>query len=784
MRGCSRNTAALLALTVGLFACSLREGPGAADPDPGRFDGHIGDSLQASTAAWPPARRPPEGAPNVLVWVIDDAGFAQLGSFGGPIETPHLDELAEQGLRYSNFHVTPVCSATRAALLTGRNPHRVHVGAHAGAALGFPGYDAHIPPEAGTIAAALRQQGYLTWALGKWDHLPSEDASPAGPFDYWPSGQGFERFYGFLAADTDNFRPNLWSDHAPVEIPADREGYHLSADLADRAIRWIGERRVQSPPRPFFLYWATGAVHAPHHAPARDLEHYRGRFDAGWDVAREQILARQKQLGVVPADAELPPRPDGMPAWDSLGEDEKRSYARAMEAFAAQLTHADRHFGRILEFLRQTGELDNTLVMVLSDNGASAEGAVHGSYSEHLFFNGRFPSVAANLRHYETWGGPDTYPHYPVGWAVAGNTPFRYYKQTAYEGGTRVPLIVSWPRGIAQRGEVRGQYHFVTDLAPTILAAASLEAPDEIDGVGQMSFDGIDLSYSFESAQRADRRRVQYYEMHGNRSIYRNGWKAVNRHRTRTWELPEELRIRDDTWELYHLESDPGELRDRAEQEPERLRRLLRSFDRQARANHVHPMIPSPGLVRPFRAAQAEAELRERGGLFVYRGPVRRIPSAAGPPLLGPSFRLAADLRLGDGEPASGPVLAYGGGIGGMSLFLAQGRPVFVFKDVDLRVTRIEAAKPLGAGPARVELDFRRGAQGAHVVLSANGEIVGDAEVPAPLPWMFSLHETIDIGSDTGSPVVKDYASAPEFSGEIDELRVQVLPGDASGMPN
>ena len=462
----------------------------------------IGKTFAESVPAPIKRNTAPAGAPNVLVWVIDDMGFGQLGSYGGLIETPNIDRIAQQGLRYTNYHTTPICSASRAALLTGRNSHRVHVGGHSAIAVGFPGQDALVPRSAGTVAENLRQSGYLTYAIGKWDHLPQSDASPAGPFTYWPSGQGFDRYYGFLAFDADNFDPTLWSDHDPVTLSR-RPDYHLSSDMAEKAIDWIGARDATDPKRPFMMYWATGAVHAPHHAPQRWLDHYRGRFDAGWDVAAQQTLDRQKKLGLVPADMTLPPLPAGVKHWAELSRDEQRMFARQMEAFAAQLSHADEQFGRILDALEARGELDNTVVVITADNGASAEGAPQGTFSEHYFANGYFATLDENLRLYDQWGGPGTYPHYATGWAVAGDTPFRYYKQTAYEGGTRVPLILSWPKGISARGELRGQYQHVTDITPTILDAAGVPPAQSVNGQRQMAFDGVSMSYSFTRADAA-----------------------------------------------------------------------------------------------------------------------------------------------------------------------------------------------------------------------------------------------------------------------------------------
>ena len=769
-----RQRLAGLGIMVLCLATSL---PLKASTPSNEFRGRIATELKNSEPDWPAPHLPPEGAPNVLIWVIDDAGLAHIGAFGGVIETPTLDRLAASGLRYSNFHATPVCSASRAALLTGRNPHRVHVGSHSGGATGFPGYDSHIPESMGTVADILSDTGYLTYALGKWDHLPTEDTTAAGPFDYWPSGQGFDRFYGFLAADTDNFNPNLWSDHTPLNLPIDQKGYHLSADMADKAILWISERDPLPQRPPFFMYWATGAVHAPHHAPREWIDYYKGRFDMGWDQVRKEILANQKRLGIIPEQTQLSPRPEGMPAWEELSANQKKSYARAMEVFAAQLTHTDREFGRILDYLEKHGELENTLVVVVSDNGASAEGGLNGTFSEHMFFNGRHPGVADNLKHFDEWGGPGTYPHVPMGWAVAGNTPFRYYKQTAYEGGTRVPMIMSWPRGIDASGEVRHQYHFISDIVPTILAASGTEAPAAINGVPQASFDGIDMSYSFQQGGQPGKRQQQYYEKNGNRAMYADGWKAVNRHRTKTWELPPSATLHDG-WELYNVEQDINEVNNVAAEYPEKLKTLVSMFAIAATANNVYPIAASPGALRTFMAARAKAYMQSKGGSYVYDTRVSRIPEALAPPLANASFRARAMVSLDTRNrlSASGPLFALGGRSGGMSLFIDRGRPAFLYRNVDNQLTEVVSTQSLPSGESSIELHFQQlGTNGAVARLTVNGEAIGEATVPPPLARMFSLHETFDVGSDSGSPVSYSYAKTPQFNGDITELRIDLI---------
>lgn len=740
------------------------------------FAGVISRELEDSTPDWPAANLPPEGSPNMLIWMIDDAGVGHIGAFGGVVETPNLDRLAEKGLRFSNFHATPVCSASRASLLTGRNPHRVHVGSHAGSSIGFPGYDAHIPASTGTLAHILKGRGYATYAIGKWDHLPTEDTSVGGPFDYWPSGQGFDRFYGYLAADTSNFEPTLWSDHSPVDFPRDQQDYHLSKDMADTAISWIAGRKSVPQAPPFMMYWATGAIHAPHHAPDEMLEYYRGRFDRGWDVMRDEILERQKSMGIIPAETQLSPRPDGMPSWDALSPNTKAVYARSMEALAAQMTYTDQQFGRILAYLEETGELDNTVVVVVSDNGASAEGALHGTFSEHMFFNGRQASVEENEKYLDVWGTKDTYPHVPMGWAVAGNTPFKYYKQTAYEGGTRVPMIISYPNGILKGGGVRSQFHFISDVVPTLLAIADIEAPESLNGVVQQSFDGTDMSYAFENKSEPSRRQIQYIEKVGNRAIYKGGWKAVNGHRVKTWELPEHLKLHDN-WELYHIAEDVNELNNLASTHTDKLEELKQLFDEQAKANNVYPIGSSPGGLRKYMMARQEKGIQQRDGVYQFNAPVARIPEALAPRVSDAPYELSASINISEFQKSadvSGPIFAVGGAHGGISLYLSEGRVHYLYKNVDHSEAKFVSQKPLSSGTSTIGVQYRPTGNGAVAKISINGEEIGEVTIRGPLARMFSLDEYFDVGTDSGSSVAPEYAASPGLTAEIKNVTFKV----------
>jgi arylsulfatase len=714
-----------------------------------------------------------QARPNVLVWMLDDVGFAQLSCYGGLVDTPNIDRVAAMGLRYSNYHTAPICSASRAAMLTGRNPHSVHVGGHAGAPRPFPGYDGSVPANAGTIAANMHAAGYTTFALGKWDHLPTREVNPAGPFNHWPTGQGFDRFYGFLSADADNWDPLLIRDTSPIQAP-NTSGYHLNKDLADQALAMIASLDARDQKPPFFMYFATGTAHAPHHAPKDWIERYKGKFDMGWDKAREEILTRQIAAGLVPASTRLAPRPDGMPAWDSLSATQKRLYARQMEVFAASLSYADAEFGRILDALKKSGELDNTIIVITSDNGASAEGAIDGSFNEVMFVNGRHPNVEQNMRYFDDWGGPKTYPHYSYGWAVAGDTPFRYYKQTTHEGGTHVPLIMAWPDGIKGHGELRDQFVYVADLAPTLMEMADVQPADIVNNVKQRPMEGLSFRYTLNDASAAGRKHAQYFEMYGNKGLWSDGWTIVTTHRTKMWDMTKLDTPPNEPWELYDISKDPGQTTDLASRYPDKVKALSRLFDEQARKFNVYP-IGNVSEAFPFLMQQRKEERERRGGKWVFSGPVGRMAELAGPPTLLWPFHLTASLDLNTGKE-TGPIYVQGGLLGGMGLYLKAGVPTFMLRDFDGQATVVSASEPLPAGPSTVELGFLHkpgiatGPQDIDVSLKINGRPVAAKTVRFAIPFMFSVNETLDIGIDYGKPLTTDYAPGQRFPGKIEQL--------------
>lgn len=730
-----------------------------------------GALLAQNAPAAPPAAAPAQQQkPNVLVWMMDDVGFAQVSSFGGLVDTPNVDRVARLGLRYTNYHTAPICSAARASFLTGRMPHSVHIGGHATAArAAIPAHDARIPPADGTIAANLHAAGYVTWALGKWDHLPGEESSPAGPFNYWATGQGFDRFYGFLTADTNNWDPTLIRDVTPIQHPQ-RAGYHLSADLADQAIAMIDGRDASQPQRPFFMYFATGAAHAPHHAPKEWIARYKGKFDMGWDKAREAILKRQIAAGLVPKGTVLSARPDGLPAWDSLSADQKKLFARQMEVFAAALSYADAQFGRVLDRLEASGQLDNTLVVITSDNGASAEGADDGLFNESAVTAAKPVSAAENLRLYDEWGGPGTYPHYSNGWAVAGDTPYRYYKQTAHEGGTRVPLIMAWPKGIAARGELRNQFVHVSDIAPTIMDAAGVPLAPVVNNVPQAPMEGESVKASFAATGDPRSGRAQYVELYGNRGLWWQGWQIVTTHRTRTWDWHTKATF-DEPWELYDLVTDPGETKDLAAKYPDRVAAMGRLFDEQAKKYGVYPMFNLSDTMAES-IGKARKTFAEHGGVWSYAGMVGNVPQPLMPPIQSRGFTFKARIDLAQAG-ATAPVFAQGGRLGGIALYLDGGKPAFIVNGLDGQSARVTASEALPAGVTEIGLDVAKGAPDGEgksdyrIAIRAGGRVIGEGTLHIAIASFFGIPDTFGVGSDEGSPVLAGYAAGTPFPGRI-----------------
>lgn len=742
-------------------------------PEGSAHPGPIRRAAAESEPAWPVPPAPPEGAPNVLVIMFDDLGFAQLGCFGGlggRIRTPNIDRLAAQGLRYQNFHTTALCSPSRAALLTGRNHHSVGVAAIMERATGFPGYNGRIPKDTAMLPAVLVEQGYATMAAGKWHLTPDEHISPAGPFDRFPLGQGFERFYGFMGGETSQWEPDLWEDNHRVHAPGRPEdGYHLSADLVDRSIEWINSLKAVAPSKPFFSYLAFGATHSPHHVAPEYIESYRGIFDDGWDVIRAETLATQIEMGIVPAGTVLPHRNPGVRAWDELGDDERRLFARQMEVYAGMVTHTDEQIGRLVDFLERSGLRDDTLVMVLSDNGASAEGAADGRLDSFGYVNGEPDSVESMIEHLDDWGSPPTHPHYASGWAMAGNTPNRMYKAFVHEGGTRDPLIVSWPGRVADAGAIRTQFHHITDVAPTIMEAIGLEWPSSLRGHDQRAVEGTSFLYTLNEPAAVTRKRRQYFEMFAHRAIWADGWKAVALHWSqamlmRLGHIEHEFHDGDydaDTWELYNLDDDMSEMNDLAARYPDKLRELVEMWWEDAERYQVLPLDDSL-LARLLVSRPAVFEPRD---VYCYSARVR-LPRQGSPVLRDRSYTISADVDITDG--CEGTVVSYGGVDGGISLCLLDGRVHFVSNFLGRAHTIVSSRQPVNPGALTIDVLFERTTPNAgHVRLYLDGELAGEGEVARTNPVAFSATEGLEVGTDSVSPVWPRYRSPFPFTGSI-----------------
>jgi arylsulfatase A-like enzyme len=739
-------------------------------PDGGAFPGHVGTTLLDSESAWPVAPRAPEGAPNVMLVVLDDVGFAQLGCFGSDIETPNLDRLARRGLRYRSFHTTAMCSPTRACLLTGRNHHTCAMGGITDLAMGFPGYHGRIPKSCGFVPDVLRRTGWATFAVGKWHLAPSDELHAAAPRDRWPLGQGFERYYGFIGAETNHWAPDLVVDNRHVRFDPAR-GYHLTSDLVDHAIADVADLRGADPDKPFFLYLAFGACHSPHHVPPEWIERYHGAFDDGWDAWRARTHARQLELGVLPAGTALTPRPPWVPDWQDLDADERRLSARMMEVFAGFLSHTDHELGRLLDFLETRGELDDTLVIALSDNGASAEGGPHGTFNENFIFNGIEHDAAATMAHVDDLGGPRTYGHYPWGWAFAGNTPFRRWKRETHEGGIGDPLVVSW-REITDAGAVRPQYAHAIDVAATILDVCGVPMPEVLDGVAQDPVAGTSFRASLRDAEAPEHRETQYYEQFACRAIYDRGWKAVTFHSMGIARYDEDddpdAPFADDRWELYHVAEDASEAHDLAASHPDKLRELQDLWWREAGRYGALPLHSR----RVFAPGRPPAVRR--------RDRVSLVPGAAAvPEEVAPDTKLRPhsivawfDVPAGGAE---GVLVAQGGRFGGYSLFVQDGRVRYASNFAGVEVVTIESEVELGPGAhvAAVALTPLQGLA-MRAELSVDGAVTG-GEIARTAPYRFALAgEGLCCGHDDGTPVSESYESPYEFTGTIHEVVIDV----------
>lgn len=699
---------------------------------------------------------PPAGSPNILFVLLDDVGFADLGCYGSEIRTPRTDALAAGGLRYTNFHTTTLCSPTRACLLTGRNHHSVGMRFLANVDTGHPSGRGTVTHRAANLAEMLRDEGYSTFMVGKWHLAPIDESSAAGPFHQWPLGRGFERFYGFMDGGTDHFYPDLTRDNQRIEPPrSPEEGYHLTEDLVDEAIEMLANQTSLTPERPFFLYLAFGAGHFPHQAPPAFLERCRGRYDRGWDAVRQERFERQKAIGIVPANTTLPPRNPGVQAWDELSPEQQVVAARMQEAYAAFLEHTDEHLGRLLDYLAQIGRFDNTLVVLLSDNGASPEGGPEGAVEMIRWFNGVPNDVQENLARLDEIGGPLSFGNYPLGWAQASNTPLRWYKHNTHGGGVRDPLIVHWPERIHDGGSIREQFHHVVDLTPTVLDLLDLEAPDMYRGVPQLAIHGTSLQYTWHQPSAPTRKRTQYFEMEGHRSIWHDGWKAVTYHRQGTL-------YADEQWELYYVAEDFSEAHDLAVSHPEKLHELVQLWWAEAGTYGVLPLDDRDGRQLFGKPPKPGSPVDRRR--FVYLPGTAHIPPQVAPPTQDVSYVIEADVEIPVGG-AEGVIVAYGSTHSGYALYLKDGRLVHAYNYCG-EYTLLRSAQPVPDGFITLGFRFTKtGRLRGTGTLTFDGQSVGTVEMPRTLARL-SL-ETLRVGRSGLSPVSPDYSGAFPFTGTL-----------------
>jgi arylsulfatase len=745
------------------------------------FKGVIGESYKDSTPDKIKMEQAPAGAPNVLVVLLDDAGYAQSSTFGGIIPTPTLDRLAAGGLRYTRFHVTAMCSPTRAALMTGRNHHSVGMGIISDFATGYPGYSSVIPKSAAMISKILQENGYSTACFGKWHLTPDWETSPAGPFDRWPTHQGFDHFYGFLGAWTSQWVPKLYADNTPIEMtipPCRKDDYTLNEAMADQAISWITTEKAIAPTRPFFVYYATGATHTPLQAPKAWIDKFKGKFDMGWDKFREQAFARQKALGVVPQDAILTPRPPQIPSYDSQTPDEKKVDNRLMEVFAGMYAQTDYEVGRVIDAIESTGQLDNTLIFYIAgDNGASVEGGINGNFNDMAARQGVIDPIPTLVKEMPEMGGPKSDVHYPIGWAWAGNTPFQWGKQIAsHLGGTRDPMVVYWPARIKDKGGIRAQFHHIIDVAPTILEAAGIPQPTEVDGVQQKPIEGISMVYTFDDANAPDRRTTQYFEMMANRAIYNDGWIAGARSGSLPWirsgGSPD---FEAQPWELYHLTDDYSEGNNLASQYPDKLKELEQLFQTEGQKYQVFPLDPrySERYDPKLRPSLHEGQTK-----FTFRAGAVRIPEGIAPNTKNKSHTITATIDVPEGG-ADGVLAAEGGFTGGWSLYVKDGKPTYTYNYFGMERTVVAGPDPLPAGSDTVKLSFAYDGdglgKGGTATLFVNGKQVASGKVPKTEPAKFSVDETFDVGEDAGAPVGQ-YESPFPYTGKLKQLDIDIAP--------
>jgi arylsulfatase len=723
--------------------------------------------------------KPPENAPNVVIVLIDDIGFGGPSTFGGPIQTPTLDRLAAEGLSYNNFHTTALCSPTRNALKTGRNHHTTNTGSIMESSTGFPGNTGQVPNSVAPLAEMLRLNGYSTGAFGKWHETAAWETSVSGPFDRWPTRQGFDKFYGFIGGETDQWYPLIYDGVTRV-TPPKKENYHFTVDMTDQAVMWVKSQQSMTPDRPFFMYYATGAVHAPHHVPKEWADKYKGKFDAGWDEVRAETIARQKKMGVIPADTELGPKPEEIKDWADLSADERRLFGRQAEVFAGFLEQTDHEVGRLVDAIEAIGELDNTLfIYIAGDNGTSAEGGFVGMYNEMTYFNNVTEKVEDLLPLIDKWGGPETFPHMAAGWAVAFDAPFSWTKQVASDfGGTRNGMIVHWPKGIEEKGGLRSQFGHVIDIAPTILEATSLPEPKSVNGTPQTPIEGESLLYTFNNANAEERHTTQYFEMFGNRAVYHEGWLARTLHRA-PWQTVDMQPLESDVWDLYNVREDFSLTNNLADKHPKKLEDLQALFMSEAEKYHALP-IDDRVIARMNPAIAGRPDVMgDRMSLTLYDGMDGMLENTF-INVKNRSKTITAEIEVPDGG-ASGVILGQGGRFGGWSLYMKDGKPAYTYNFLGLSQYTVASDQEVPAGPATVVLDFEYDGggvgKGGTAKLSVNGKTVAEGRIEKTQPLLFSADETADVGLDNQTPVVEGIGigrDETQFTGEIQTVVISV----------
>jgi arylsulfatase len=805
----TRITWALIASLASLTAIGIREitaqtttgDPGSPDATttvdgnylpnpPARFGGTIGLSAADSTPYWPPNIVPPKGAPNILLIMTDDAGYGVSSTFGGVIPTPTMDRIANMGLRFTQFHSTALCSPTRAALITGRNHHSVGFGVISEQATGFPGYDSVIGIENATIGEILKQNGYATSWFGKNHNTPTYQISTAGPFDQWPSGMGFEYFYGFMGGETDQWTPWLFHNHTQIFPWREKPGYNLITGMADDAINYLHELDAAAPDKPFFVYYVPGGTHAPHQPTEEWIKKFKGKFDMGWNELRQQIFANQIKQGVVPEGTQLPPWPNGqeeysgakLPEWNTLSADEKKLFARQAEVFAAYVAYTDHEIGRVIQAVDDMGKLDNTLVIyVTGDNGTSAEGSTVGTPFDLAAIQGINVPIEEQLKFYDQWGGPMTQPHMSVAWSWAFDTPFKWTKQVAsYFGGTRQGMVIAWPNHIKDAGGIRHQFHHVIDIVPTILEVTGIPAPSMVNGVAQKPIEGVSMTYTFDekNAKAPTKRTTQYFEMMGNRALYHEGWMACTRPPQPPWlmglaKMPEV--VNGYTWELYNIDQDFSQSNDLATQHPDKLRELQELFFVEGEKYQVFPL-DNDVLGRLLAARPSYIAGRKA---FTYNNLVSGIPAGSSPNILAKSYTIAAEIDVPAAD-ASGMIVTEGGRFGGYGLYLLKGKPVFTYNLLSLRRNRWEGP-PLSPGQHTIEFDFEYDGggfgKGGTGTLTVDGKRGEPQKLPNTIPVLLTIDESFDVGVDTRSPVDdNDYQVPFKFNGTVHKVTVALDP--------